>query len=107
MLSTPKLVGRELDPIPYDYEELTIDSNVTVLTAAKVRVSDAVWVRFDDGPMRFRIDGGDPSATVGWPLNDGDQIQLSSHEMRLFKAIRTGATNGKARAIYYKSPWRP
>ncbi len=88
---------------PYDYEELDIGAAAVGFSTAKLDGCKAMWVRFSGGEVRFRVDGqADPTAAVGNLAFDGDREPLSGAEAKQFKAIRTGSTNGKAHATYYK-----
>lgn len=94
------------DVEPCDYEEIAVPDSAVPLTHAKMVRSDVVLIRFEAGPVRYRVDGGLPTTTVGWPGFDGIIIQLNGLEKSHFRAVRTGATDGKMRVLYYKSHCR-
>lgn len=52
--------------------------------------------RNEAAQIRYRIDGGDPTTTVGSLLEVGDTLYVSGADsITRFKAIRTGATSGQ------------
>lgn len=97
----------ELDAV--DYEDITIDATVggVGLTASKVtptsgRARRAVRITFETAEVRFRHDGGAPTATVGHRAADGDVLVIHGvNNLRNFKAIRTGGTSGTVRVTYF------
>ena len=87
---------------PVDYEEVTVATAAIGLDATKVANVFATVVKFEAGPVRIRVDGTDPTATVGIPMYDGDYHVLNRQESKLLKMIRTGADSGKAYVTYYE-----
>ena len=58
-----------------------------------------VVVHYTGGPFRFLTDGGVPTATHGWPAEDGDIDVLSRYEAKLFQVcLATGAATGTVRS---------
>jgi len=56
--------------------------------------SNSALVDVQTAGIRFRTDGGNPSASVGMVANAGDIIELKSYnEVQLFKVIRSGAAD--------------
>lgn len=87
---------------PWTYEEVSVGAAAVGLTSALVNSSDYVELVHEQGPSRYRIDGGDPTAASGIPLFDRDQVLLNAQEADQVKFIRQGATNGTVRATYYR-----
>lgn len=56
--------------------------------------ADAAEVYVENGPIRYRVDGGVPTAAVGIPAFDGDRFPLGPYELKNFQAIRTGTVSG-------------
>lgn len=83
------------------YEEITVTGVATSLSSALASALRYVYIRFDVGPIRYRVDGGAPTAAIGQPAYDGDFAWLSPDEARRFQGIRTGVTNGLLRVQYY------
>lgn len=52
--------------------------------------------------IRFRVDGGQPSTTVGTPLEIGQSLELVGFaDVERFRAIRTGGTSGTLHCTYF------
>lgn len=78
-----------------DQERVTVTDSVTTLTAAKAARADRIFVTAETADMRFYYHGGDPSASAGHLIGDGDTLTLYGTEnIKNFKAIRTGGTSG-------------
>ena len=55
--------------------------------------------------IRYRVDGGLPSATLGMVVNAGDIIRLESYnDIKLFRAIRSGAVDANLNIDYSDRP---
>ena len=96
---------------PGEYEVMTAGAQVAVLSATKIKpvsgpyantVARAALISLEDGDVRFRIDGGPPSATSGHYLTSGDTLVLSGTQaLKQFQAIRTGEASGTLRVTYF------
>lgn len=90
----------------YDYETITIDntSGGVGLTSGKLTTTPRpkrVFITVEDAQIRYRVDSGAPTSTVGHILNPMDIITIEGiHNLTNFKAIRTGATSGKLQVTY-------
>ena len=90
-------------------EVLTVDNTTggVGFTTSKtlingVRASKAIFV-LEAGQCRFTVDGTTVTTTVGHLIEIGDVVTVEgAHAVRLFKAIRTGATSGTAWATYFR-----
>ena len=97
--------------IPGDYEVLTVGTDVAKLSTAKIRPSTGPYARMlaraamissESGDLRFRIDGGGPTASDGHYLVSGDCLVLSgSQALQRFQAIRTGDVSATLRVTYF------
>jgi hypothetical protein len=97
--------------IPGDYEVVTVGVSVAGFSAAKImpttgsyaRMSArAILVTSEDGDIRFRIDGGLPSASTGHYFTNGDTLVLTGTQaIQQFRGIRCGDTNGVLRVTYF------
>lgn len=97
--------------IPGDYEVLTVGTEVVRLSTAKIRPATGSYARMlaraamissESGDLRFRIDGGAPTASDGHYLVDGDCLVLSgSQALQHFQAIRTGDVSAILRVTYF------
>ena len=93
-----------------DFEQVTVSSVAIGFTAAKIlptsgdfinRPCRAVFCRAMDADMRYRVDGTDPTATVGMPLKDGETLTLRDvSEIKDFKAIRKDSTDVELNVFY-------
>ena len=81
-----------------NYETLTVSDTIETLTPG---ANTYGFITVEDAPIRFRVDGGDPSATVGTLLGAGDSLGLDSVEdLANFKAIRRSTTDAVIHVIY-------
>jgi hypothetical protein len=97
--------------IPGEYETVTVGATVAGLTPTKItpvtgpyaRMSArAALVSSENGDLRFRIDGGQPSADNGHYLVSGDTLVLTGTQpLQQFQAIRAGDTNVTLRVTYF------
>jgi hypothetical protein len=97
--------------IPGDYEEVTVGVSVGGLTQAKIMPTTGPYARLaaraalvsaENGDIRFRIDGGLPSASIGHYLTSGDTLVLTGTQaIQQFRGIRCGDTNGVLKVTYF------
>lgn len=82
--------------VAFRFDTVVVDNTATSLTTASGDLHGfRAVITCEDAQVRFRYDGGDPSATVGHLLNIGDQLILEGRSNIInFKAIRTGGVNG-------------
>jgi len=88
-----------------DYEEVTVSTAAVGLTPAKLAGSDYALMRVIGGPLRLRLDGPAPTATMGVPVFDGENWVLVPREMNRLLAIRSGApgaVDGTLCVVYYE-----
>lgn len=94
--------------IAFAFESITVDNTAggVGLTASTYRPAGAAqaevaFVTVEDGPCRYRYDGGTPTSTVGHKASNGTILVLKGqHQMDNFKAIRTGTTDATLRVSY-------
>lgn len=97
--------------IPGDYEVLTVGPAVTALSLSKIKPDTGPYARMsaraamissESGDLRFRIDSGQPTASDGHYLVNGDTLVLSGTQaMQQFLAIRTGDADATLRVTYF------
>jgi len=97
--------------IPGDYEDITAGTSAVGLTSAKIAPATGPYARLsaraalissENGDIRFRIDGGVPSVSVGHYLTSGDTLVLTGTQaIQQFRAIRGGETDGVLRVTYF------
>ncbi len=97
--------------IPGDYEVVTVGTTIIGLSLSKIKPANGPYARMsaraamissESGDLRFRIDGGQPTAGDGHYLVDGDTLVLSGAQaLQQFKATRAGDTNCTLRVTYF------
>lgn len=79
------------------FEQVSVGTTATGLTTTRASSGlrpNAAEIVVQDAAIRYRLDGTDPNATVGTPVEAGGTIVLVDHgEMENFSAIsRDGGT---------------
>jgi hypothetical protein len=97
--------------IPGEYEVVTVGAAVVGLSPNKIKPLTGPYARMsaraalvssEDGDLRFRIDGGQPSSSNGHYLVSGDTLVLTGTQaLQQFLAIRSGDTNATLRVTYF------
>ncbi len=97
--------------IPGDYEVLTVDAAVTVLSRSKINPSTGPYARMaaraamissESADLRFRIDGGQPTGSDGHYLVNGDALVVSGTQaLQQFQAVKTGDASATLRVTYF------
>ena len=88
------------------FETIVVTNAVKKLTQATYEDSDGnsamrAVITVEDAPIRYRYDGGDPTAALGHRLNPMDALVLTGGtNIRNFRVIRIGATNGEINISY-------
>jgi hypothetical protein len=90
----------------YDYEAITIADTAIGFTAAKLapensEIPSSAFCTLETAQIRYRVDGGTPTASVGHLLEIGQSLILRSLDnMKNFRAIRTGSTSASLKVTY-------
>lgn len=97
--------------VPGDYEVVEVGVSALGLSAEKIRPTSgpfagasasAALLSLEAGDIRFRLDGGQPSAVNGHYLTSGDTLVLTATgALGNFKAIRAGEQSGTLRVTYF------
>lgn len=83
------------------YEQLDVSSTAVALAAIPLGpVVRAIFV-VEDQPIRFRVDGNSPTASVGTLKKADAEFTLYGEEIAAFEAIRDGGTDAKISVHYY------
>ena len=86
------------------YEEITVTNAVVGFTSALLLASlqpKGAVLTLETAAIRWRIDGGNPSGTVGHLMSVGDSIVIHGpNNMPSFKAFRDTAVDGVLRVTY-------
>ena len=90
------------DDVLWDkFESITISSIVLPFTRGTVEDREIAFVTVESQAVRYRVDGGDPSTTVGIVLEAGDTLELSGqNEIGQFRVIRRDGSDATIRATY-------
>lgn len=94
----------------YAYESITVADTAIGLTLATLQFDDAqsvkqypkqVFITVEDGQIRWRYDGTDPTSSEGHISNPNDGIIVKgTTKIKNFKAIRKTTTSAKLRVTY-------
>jgi len=88
------------------HEEIVVDGGVKQLNPAIYSPPEGVSavyaiIHAEDGPMRYFIDGQNPSQSSGALLEDGDIVELPSiYHLKDFRVIKSGSDAGKLTVTY-------
>lgn len=83
------------------YEDLAVSSTAVGFTAATYLGANYAYVTVEGAPIRFRMDAGTPTTSVGTRLEVGDSIVLESRdEVVRFKAIYADSVAATLRAQF-------
>ena|SRR3990167_4279070 len=92
--------------IPYDFETITVADTAIGLTASKLASTPRpkkVVITIETAQIRYRMDGTDPSATVGHLANPLDSIVLEGYsQLNGTKFIRKGSTSATISVSYLR-----
>ena len=98
----PKTLDEELRT--FSEELITVTDTAIGLTLSNIYVSPRcrkIELYFEIAPVRFRMDGTDPTSSVGEFVTPTSRMQIyNMSDAEKFKAIRTTATSGTIRARY-------
>lgn len=101
------MIGQPVDRhqfVPHDYiETALVEAQIASIPANKLPDGElAVIVHYEGGPFRVTLHGISPTATFGWPAEDGEAEDLNRHEAARWQArLAAGATAGKIRVGIY------
>ena len=89
------------------FETLTISSTAIGLTPNiysknnGLEMCNKATILVEDANIRYRVDGGNPTSTLGLLANNGDVISLIGRsELKLFRAIREAAADATITCDY-------
>lgn len=86
------------------FETITVSTSAVSLTSADVQGAVAAEITVENGPIRFRTDGSDPTASVGHLLSDGDVLFLDNiSDMTALSMIRDASTDGDITVSYFSN----
>jgi len=80
------------------YESISVGDTAVGITSALIvpangHKNGAAWFTIEGGPIRFRIDGTDPTASEGHLVDPGETVDIDGYDNLLrFRIIRTSAS---------------
>lgn len=82
-------------------EALAVSSSSTPLTAATYAGCNVAFIECQTAAVRFAVDGGTPTATLGHVLEVGDALTLDSpDQLQKFRAIRRDGADAVLHCSY-------
>jgi len=91
-----------IDLTPTAFESVTVPDSATALTAATRKAKKAVFITVETAQVRYRMDGSDPTSSVGHLLNKSGSLYISNQTaIENIRFIRTGTVSGVLRVTYY------
>lgn len=97
--------------VPGNYEAVSVSTAAVGLTVAAYRPESGRYagreargaqISIEGGDIRFRVDGGDPTASEGHPaLEDTELVLADTQTIRQFRAIRSGSADATLRVTYF------
>lgn len=95
------------------FEQVTVGAAAVGLTASQIKPASGIFngkhafsvtISVETDQVRFRVDGTDPTSTVGDLLNSGDRLTINgTKNIQNFKAIRV-TTNAQLNVTYWFTP---
>jgi hypothetical protein len=83
------------------YETLAISNSAVSLSASTIGTGRSFVGRLQGAQVRARSDGTAPTTSEGVPIEVGDVIVLSQHEIAATQFIRTTSTDAALKGHYY------
>ncbi len=85
------------------FEQVTVSTTSVGLSATTLRVggkdANRCLLAVETAGVRFRVDGGTPTSSVGIPLSSGSSIVISNNaDLRRLRLIRSGGSNAAVTA---------
>ena len=95
-------IATETLPVSWNaFETLTVSTTALPLTEAMSEVAQVAFITIESQAVRYRIDGQDPTASVGHVIEAGGTLELEGPwELDKFRVIRRDASDATARVTY-------
>ena len=107
----PSRVSSLGDLSAFAYESITVAASAIGFTLATYKTTSTnaktfakrAFCTLESGQIRWRIDGSDPTSTVGHLLEIGQSLEIEeTGNIDNFRAIATGGTNGALKVTYLR-----
>lgn len=92
---------------PYDYESITVGTTPVGLTTSKCSPEGqpsgrAAFLTLEGAEARYRLDGGNPSATEGhlWGIGTVPLAIFGADTLRSFRVVQAGASPATMQVSY-------
>ncbi len=83
------------------YENVTVTGSATALTSGTYGTMDKCLITVEGANVRFRLDGSDPTATVGHLLKKGDVLECDGdQQLQHLRFIRVTGQSATLRCSY-------
>lgn len=84
-----------------EFESLTVSTTALGLTDSRTDGAEVAFITIESQAVRYRLDGQNPTASVGHVLSDGDILELRGFwEIDKFRVIRRDGVDATARVSY-------
>ncbi len=94
--------------IPFSFETITVAAVAIGLTTSSTYLASTprpkkAFISCEGAQLRYRMDGNDPTSTVGHILLPTQTLTLEGYsQLNNFKAIRTGSTSATLQVTYLR-----
>lgn len=92
--------GRDTQLTSLGYEQLTVSTTAVALASVPARARRALVVLDATNGVRWRDDGGNPTAAIGMPLAGGGVLEFEG-VLASLRLIRSGGADAVANVTYY------
>jgi hypothetical protein len=83
------------------YEMITVSTGAVGLTAALLAQSTRVELYVEGPSVRYRLDGVNPTASVGIPVYEFEELGFPTDYANSLKMIRSGSADVNVHVTYY------
>lgn len=87
------------------FEQITVGNTVKTLTEEKYAGYQYATIECRDANIMYRVDGGEPTTTLGHSLASGDVLKIrNAQEIAGFKAVSSGEPGATLAVTYSNYP---
>ena len=102
--------GQNFVPIPFAWEEVSVSTVAIGLTAATYNPTASgfksimAFISTETDTIRFRIDGGAPTSSLGHQVAAGGSFIICQASLNKLQMIRSGSSDVDASITYFRQP---